>query len=51
MIRKKTVFEKSVPVGRLLNPADIAQSVKFLLSDATDMVTGAVLHVDGGRNI
>lgn len=48
---KKTVFEKSVPLGRLLKPADIAQSVRFLLSDATDMITGAVLHVDGGRNI
>lgn len=48
---KKTVFEKSVPLGRLLKPTDIAQSVKFLLSEETDMVTGAVLHVDGGRNI
>ncbi|GGB57931.1 alcohol dehydrogenase [Lentibacillus populi] len=48
---KKEVFEKSVPLGRLLKPMDIAQSVKFLLSDETNMVTGAVLHVDGGRNI
>ncbi|MFD2133820.1 SDR family NAD(P)-dependent oxidoreductase [Pseudogracilibacillus auburnensis] len=48
---KKEVFEKSVPLGRLLKPVDIAQSVKFLLSEDTDMVTGAVLHVDGGRNI
>ncbi|ASK62315.1 3-ketoacyl-ACP reductase [Virgibacillus phasianinus] len=48
---KKEVFEKSVPLGRLLKPEDIAQSVKFLLSEETNMVTGSVLHVDGGRNI
>lgn len=48
---KKEVFEKSVPLGRLLKPNDIANSVKFLLSDEAEMVTGTVLHVDGGRNI
>lgn len=48
---KREVFEKSVPLGRLIKPEDIAQSIKYLLSEATDMVTGAVLHVDGGRNI
>ncbi|MCF3944558.1 SDR family NAD(P)-dependent oxidoreductase [Oceanobacillus alkalisoli] len=48
---KKEVFESSVPLGRLLQPADIAKSVKYLLSDSAEMITGAVLHVDGGRNI
>lgn len=48
---KKEVFEKSVPLGRLLKPVDIAQSVKFLLSDEATMIAGSVLHVDGGRNI
>lgn len=48
---KKEIFEKSVPLGRLLKPVDIAHSVKFLLSDETNMVTGSVLHVDGGRSI
>ncbi|WP_100011245.1 SDR family NAD(P)-dependent oxidoreductase [Lentibacillus sediminis] len=48
---KKEIFEKSVPLGRLLKPEDIAQSVKFLLSDQTNMVTGSVFHVDGGRSI
>lgn len=47
----KEVFEKSVPLGRLLEPTDIAQSIKFLLSEEANMITGTVLHVDGGRNI
>lgn len=48
---KKEVFEKSVPLGRLLQPKDIANSIAFLLSDDAEMITGTVLHVDGGRNI
>ena len=48
---KKEVFESSVPLGKLLQPEDIAKSVKYLLSDSAEMITGAVLHVDGGRNI
>jgi 3-oxoacyl-[acyl-carrier protein] reductase len=48
---KKGVFENSVPLGRLLKPEDIAQSIKYLLSDEANMMTGSVLHVDGGRNI
>ena len=49
--KKKEVFEKSVPLGRLLKPRDIANSICFLLSDEAQMITGDVLHVDGGRNI
>lgn len=48
---KKEIFEKSVPLGRLIEPKDIASSIKYLLSDDAAMVTGTILHVDGGRNI
>ena len=48
---KKDVFENSVPLGRLLKPEDIAKSIKYLLSDEANMMTGSILHVDGGRNI
>ncbi|MFA1818875.1 SDR family NAD(P)-dependent oxidoreductase [Virgibacillus oceani] len=48
---KKDIFEKSVPLGRLLKPEDIAHSIKYLLSEEANMMTGSVLHVDGGRNI
>lgn len=48
---KETVFKQSVPLGRLIEPIDIAMSVKFLLSSEAKIVTGAVLHVDGGRSV
>ncbi len=48
---KDTVFKQSVPLGKLLAPNDIAQSAKFLLSDESSMITGSVLHVDGGRSV
>lgn len=34
---------------KLAEPADIAQAVLFLLSDAARMITGEVLRVDGGQ--
>lgn len=48
---RKEIFEKSVPLGKLLQPKNIADAVAFLLSDEAEMITGSVLHVDGGRSI
>jgi 3-oxoacyl-[acyl-carrier protein] reductase len=38
----------ATPLGRLGEPEDIARCVRFLVSDASGFVTGAVLAVDGG---
>ncbi len=40
---------KSVPLGRLATPTDIARGALFLASDEAAMMTGSVLPVDGGR--
>jgi 3-oxoacyl-[acyl-carrier protein] reductase len=48
---KREAFRASVPWGRLSTPQDIANSALFLCSDESEMVTGAVLTVDGGRCI
>ncbi|MFJ6207019.1 SDR family NAD(P)-dependent oxidoreductase [Lysinibacillus sp. NPDC092081] len=48
---KQSVFVQSVPLGRLVDPSDIAGAVSYLLSDAASMVTGTTLHVDGGRGL
>nr|WP_257216968.1 SDR family NAD(P)-dependent oxidoreductase [Rhodococcus qingshengii] len=38
-----------IPLGRLARPADVAESVAFLLSSASEYVTGTSISVDGGR--
>lgn len=45
------VFEKAAqwyPLGRVGRPADIAESLMFLASDAAAWITGIVLPVEGG---
>jgi len=37
------------PMGRLGEPAEVADVVAFLLSDASSYVTGEIVVVDGGR--
>ena len=41
-------LKKQIPLGRLGNPADIANAYLYLASDESDYVNGHVLHVDGG---
>ncbi len=37
-----------IPVGRLGAPADVAEAVRYLVSDGAAYVTGQTLHVNGG---
>lgn len=48
---KETIFRKSVPLGRLVQPSDIANSLVYLCSKEAAIVTGSVINVDGGRGI
>lgn len=48
---KRAAFQASIPWGRLSTPQDIANAALFLCSAEAEMVTGAVLTVDGGRCI
>mmetsp|Transcript_20264 Transcript_20264/g.40451 ORF Transcript_20264/g.40451 Transcript_20264/m.40451 type:complete len:286 (+) Transcript_20264:159-1016(+) len=40
-----TAADKSVPLGRILRPQDVAASVGYLLSDASNMMTGTILEL------
>lgn len=39
---------KEIPLGRIGNPSDVANAVKFLVSDESGYVTGQVFNVNGG---
>ncbi|CAB3257310.1 unnamed protein product [Arctia plantaginis] len=41
-------FLKSVPLGRLGNPTEVAELVTFLSSDKSSFITGAAIDVTGG---
>ncbi len=42
---------KTVPVGRIGTPADIAYAAAFFASDEASYVTGQLLYVCGGRSV
>lgn len=47
----KDEIEKSIPLGRLGTAMDVARTVRFLLSDSADFITGQVIIVDGGLSL
>jgi 2-deoxy-D-gluconate 3-dehydrogenase len=52
---KDETFKKyvlgNIPLGRMVNPDEVAHAVLFLASDLADMITGHILAVDGGWTI
>ncbi len=42
-------FLRGIPLGRLVEPGEVAAAVAFLASDAAAMITGVILPVDGGN--
>jgi NAD(P)-dependent dehydrogenase (short-subunit alcohol dehydrogenase family) len=48
--RKHKVLSRT-PLGRLGEPAEVAEAAYFLVSDAAAYITGVILPVDGGNSI
>lgn len=44
-------FIATIPMGRLSEPADIANAALYLASDEAEFITGVILEVDGGRTV
>ena len=44
-------LNKSVPLGRIAQPEDIADVVAFLASDEARYICGALLEVNGGKPV
>jgi len=41
---------RTIPLGRIAEPSDVAHPVLFLCSDASDFITGQTIMVDGGAS-
>ena len=44
------IFMQRIPLGRAAEPEDLVGAVVYLGSNASDMVTGAILYIDGGTS-
>jgi NAD(P)-dependent dehydrogenase (short-subunit alcohol dehydrogenase family) len=44
-------MRKKIPLGRFIYPEEVAAVAAFLASDASDMITGANIIIDGGYSI
>ncbi|WP_068397978.1 3-oxoacyl-ACP reductase FabG [Kribbia dieselivorans] len=45
---RKVEIVKSIPAGRMAQPGEVADVVRFLATDAAGYISGAVIPVDGG---
>ncbi|MFC1861223.1 SDR family NAD(P)-dependent oxidoreductase, partial [Chloroflexota bacterium] len=48
---QKEAMVSTFPLGRIIEPEDIAHAALYLASDESSMLTGSCLNVDGGRAI
>jgi NAD(P)-dependent dehydrogenase (short-subunit alcohol dehydrogenase family) len=49
--KSKEEVAKTIPMGRIGDPEEVAEVVYFLCSRASSYITGQTIYVDGGRTI
>ena len=47
----RTDIEAHTPLGRIAPPTELADTVRYLATDASAFMTGQVITVDGGRTL
>lgn len=47
--QKQQHMKAKIPLGRFVQPGEVAQSVLFFLSDAAAMLSGVIMPIDGGQ--
>jgi 3-oxoacyl-[acyl-carrier protein] reductase len=47
--KAREAMVRTIPLGRLNTPEDLARAALFLASDDAAMLTGSCVEVDGGR--
>lgn len=47
----RSEIAEGTPLARIAAPAELAETVQFLASDAASFITGQVMTVDGGRSL
>ena len=45
------IVQEQIPMRRLGTPAEVAQAIYFLCTEASSYVNGAELHIDGGQHV
>ncbi|MBX9699017.1 MAG: SDR family oxidoreductase [Acetobacteraceae bacterium] len=45
------IVEEQIPMHRLGTPAEVAQAIYFLCTEASSYVNGAELHINGGQHV
>jgi NAD(P)-dependent dehydrogenase (short-subunit alcohol dehydrogenase family) len=48
---RKASMSAGIPLGRVGQPAEIAATVAFLLSEAAGYINGATIQIDGGKHM
>ncbi|WP_026166903.1 SDR family NAD(P)-dependent oxidoreductase [Novosphingobium nitrogenifigens] len=45
------IVARLVPLGRLGDPREVAETIHFLCSDASSYITGSEIHINGGQHV